>query len=113
MLVSEQFPFWLYLQNWAGSALWKFLYLKMALMSLIRAQNSCALPAHKGSRNLIINLFSKMQLTTRNLPFLPAHEGTMELSINLFSSFSKMQLTTRQTLKKLRGVIFYFYFFFL
>ena len=41
MLVSEQFLFWLYLQNWAGSALWKFLYLKMALMSFIRAQNSC------------------------------------------------------------------------
>ena len=41
MLVSEQFLFWLYLQNWAGSALWKFLYLKMASMSLIRAQNSC------------------------------------------------------------------------
>ena len=41
MLVSEQFLFWLYLHNWAGSALWKFLYLKMALMSLIRAQNSC------------------------------------------------------------------------
>ena len=30
MLVSEQFLFWLYLQNWAGAALWKFLYLKMA-----------------------------------------------------------------------------------
>ena len=41
MLVSEQFLFWLYIQNWAGSALWKFLYLKMALMSLIQAKNSC------------------------------------------------------------------------
>ena len=38
MLVSEKF--FLYLQNWAGAG---FLYLKIALMSLIRTQNSCAL----------------------------------------------------------------------
>ena len=41
MLVLEQLLFWLYHQNLAGAALWKFLYLKMALWSLIRAQNSC------------------------------------------------------------------------
>ena len=41
MLVSEQFLFWLYLQYWAGAAPWKFLYLEMTLLSLIRAQNSC------------------------------------------------------------------------
>ena len=32
MLVSEQFLFWLYLKNWVGAALLKFLHLKTALI---------------------------------------------------------------------------------
>ena len=39
--------------------------------------------------------FSKMELTTRNMSSLPPHEGTGDLVTNPFSSFSQKQLTTR------------------
>ena len=55
MLVSVQFLFWLYLQNWAGAALLRFWYLKMALLSLIRAQNSCGSPTELKSSSTLGN----------------------------------------------------------